>query len=105
MSAPNPALVAAAPSLISAIQAFQQFENDMGPNPLLWPGNYLPAKLKLVGALGLLLPGVLTAEGGVLVNLLNTQGNTWIKELQAVQAAAAAAAASPTPATPAPAAA
>lgn len=87
-STPNPMLVAAAPSLIAAIKCFQQFETDMGANPLLWPGNYTPAKLKLVGALGLLLPGALTAEGGALENLINTQGNTWITELQALQAAA-----------------
>ena len=85
MSAPSPELVAAAPSLIAAIRIFQQFETDMGTNPLLWPGNYLPAKTKAVGSLGLLLPGLATAEAGALQNLINVQGNAWIAELTAIQ--------------------
>ena len=86
MSTPNPILVAAAPSLISALQALQQFEADMGPNPLVWAANYPGAKLKLLGTLALQLPTIATAEGGALENVINTTTSGWITKLQALKA-------------------
>ena len=87
MSTPNPALVAAAPALISVLQALQQFETAMGPNPLMWVANYPGAKLQLVGAVMLQFPALATAEGGVVENLINTQASTWITQLKALQTA------------------
>lgn len=94
MTTPNPALVAAAPSLISAIKAVQQFETDIGTNIALWPVTIPAAKLKLLGALGLLLPGLETSEVSELGTIINTTTSSWIIKLEAVVAAAP----SPTPA-------
>lgn len=77
---------AAAPSLIVALQAVQQFETDMGPNPLLWGANYPGAKLKLLGELALQFPTIATAEGGALENVINTTTASWITKLQALNA-------------------
>ena len=88
MSSTNPVLKAAAPALIAAIQAFQQFETDMGP-ATSWMQNYPGAKLKLLGALALQVPQLEIAEGSALENLVNTTGNGWIQKLQALNAPAA----------------
>ena len=93
MSSPSPILVAAAPSLIAVIKAFQQFEADIGTNPLTMVANFLPAKIKFLGTVGLLVPGLETAEVGAVVGIVGNVTNGWISQLQAVQAAAA-----PTPA-------
>lgn len=84
MSTPNPVLVAAAPSLITALKAFQQFEIDMGPDPLKWVTNYPGAKLKQLGTLALLLPEIATAEGAVLQNFIQATTSDWIAKLQAL---------------------
>lgn len=84
MSTPNPVLVAAAPSLISALQAVQQFEVDIGPDPTKWVETVIPAKLKLLGSLGLLLPGIVSAEVGAGENLINTTTSGWITKLQSI---------------------
>jgi hypothetical protein len=83
----NPVLVAAAPSLISAIQALEQFDTDMGPDPTKWVLNYPGAKLKLMGTLGLLLPTLATAEGAAVQTAANTLFAGWVKDLQALQTA------------------
>jgi hypothetical protein len=82
VSTPNPALVAAAPSLISAIRAIQQFETDIGTNIALWPVTIPAAKLKLLGALGLLLPGLETSEVTALGTIINTTTAGWITQLE-----------------------
>ena len=87
MSTPSPFLVAAAPAVITALQALQQFETDIGPNPLQWPVTVGPAKLKLLGTLGLQLPGLVTAEAGAVEGIINTTTNKWIADLQAIVAA------------------
>lgn len=79
---------AAAPALISSLQALQAFETDMGANPLLWVANYPGAKLKLLGTLALQLPQIATAEGGALENVINTTTSSWITKLQALKAPA-----------------
>jgi len=84
MSTPSPALEAAAPSLIIALQALQTFEADMGPNPLQWVANYPGAKLKLLGTIALQLPSIATAEGALLENVINTTTAGWIAKLQAL---------------------
>jgi hypothetical protein len=94
-TASNPTLVAAAPSLISALQAFQAFEADMGANPLLWAANYPGAKLKLLGELALQLPALATAEGGELESVITATTSSWITKLQAAIASAPSAVAAP----------
>lgn len=84
MTASNPALVAAAPSLIAAIEAVQQFETDMGTNIAEWPQTIPAAKLKLLGALGLLVPGLETSEVAALGTIINTTTAEWITKLKAL---------------------
>jgi hypothetical protein len=85
-SAPNPVLKAAAPVLITAIQALQQFETDMGTNPLEWGANYPGAKLRLMGSLALQLPALANAEGGALSGFIGSTTNSWVSELRAIVA-------------------
>lgn len=82
MSNPNPVLVAAAPSLISALQAVKQFLADMGQDPTKWTLNFPGAELKLVGQLDLLLPGLLTAEGGAMETAIGAKIDSGIAALQ-----------------------
>jgi hypothetical protein len=80
----NPILAAAAPSLITALEALQQFETDMGPDPLAWVAKYPGAKLKLLGTLALQLPQIAAAEGGALETVINTTTSSWITKLKAL---------------------
>lgn len=84
MSTPNPALVAAAPALIAALQAVQQFNTDMGSNPAQWAANYPGASLKLLGTLQLQLPALASAEAGALQTEVNTKIGSAITSLQAL---------------------
>ena len=81
------AVKAAAPELISALQAFQQFETDMGVDPAQWVVRYPGAKLKLLGTVALLLPQVVTGEVTALQAVVNTTTNGWIAKLQSLQTA------------------
>jgi hypothetical protein len=85
----NPVLVAAAPSLISAIEAIQQFETDIGTNIAQWPVTIPAAKLKLLGNLALLLPGLETSEVTALGTVINTTTAGWITQLKALSASPA----------------
>lgn len=85
MSTPNPLLVAAAPSMIAALQAIQQFETDIGPNPAMWVANLPGAKLKLLGALALQLPELATSEVTGLETVINTTTSGWITKLQSLK--------------------
>jgi len=93
-STPSPALVAAAPSLISALEAVKQFRQDMGADPLKWAVNFPGAELKLVGQLDLLAPGLLVAEGTALGNAIDAKIDAGIANLKALSEPAPA----PTPA-------
>lgn len=86
MSTPNPILKAAAPSLIAAIDIFSQFETDMGVDPLQWALKFEPAKLKALGALGLLLAPLIGAEVVAGENVINTAVAGWKTKLQAISA-------------------
>lgn len=90
MSTPNPALVAAVPSLLNAVAALQQFDADMGGDPTKWALNYPGAKLKLLGTLGLQLPALAQAEGAVAQQAASNLFAGWTKDLQAIQSEAAA---------------
>jgi hypothetical protein len=83
----SPVLVAAAPTLILALKAIQQFETDVGPNPAQWVLTVEPAKLKLLGALGLLLPGLEGSEVSALGTIINTTTSGWITQLEALKPA------------------
>jgi hypothetical protein len=85
MSTPNPILKAAAPSLIQAIAIFNQFETDMGTDPAQWPLKFMPAKLKAVGALGLLVQPLIGAEVVAGENVINTTTAGWVTQLQAIE--------------------
>lgn len=88
MSAVNPVLQAAAPSLIKAIQAVQQFETDIGTNVALWPMTVPAAKFKLLGNLALLLPGLEASGVTAAENIINDTTSGWITKLQALAPAA-----------------
>lgn len=87
MSTPNPILKAAAPSLISAIDVFSQFETDMGTDPAQWVLRFEPAKLKALGALGLLVQPLIGAEVVAGESIINTTTAGWKTQLQAIAAA------------------
>jgi hypothetical protein len=76
---------AAIPTAIAAIKAFQQFEVDLGSDPLKIVANLGPAKLKLLGNLGLLLQPLGVAEVSAAEGVVNTVGNGWIAKLEAAQ--------------------
>lgn len=82
----NTVEVAAAPSLIAAIQALMQFETDIGTNVAVWPVTIPAAKMKLLGNLALLLPGLETSELTAVEGLINNVGTSWITKLQTLSA-------------------
>lgn len=71
MSTPNPVLVAIAPQVIAILQALENFDNAMGPDPTKWPLNFAPAKLTLDGAVLLQLQNLAPSLGGLAVSGLN----------------------------------
>jgi hypothetical protein len=86
----NPVVIqleqAAAPSLIAALQAFNQFEADIGTDPLQWAVKVPAAKLKFLGTLGLQLQPLIGAEVVAGENVINTTTSKWITSLQALSA-------------------
>lgn len=75
---------AAIPTAIACLEAFQQFEADMGPDPAQWALNYPGAKLKFLGTLGLQVPILAKAEGGALMSSTNIVSG-FITTLKAAQ--------------------
>lgn len=89
MSTPNPALVAAAPTLIQALQLFQTMVNTVtAGDPATALARVEPAAKIFLGQLELLLPGLATAEIGVLNSAINTEVGSLITKLQALTKAA-----------------
>ena len=84
MSTPNPIEVAGAPALIAILQAVQQFNVDMGPDPAKWLLNFPGAQLKMMGSIQLQLPALATAEGALAQSTLNGVLAGWISKLQAL---------------------
>lgn len=82
MSTPNPALVAAAPSLIAALQAVKQFIANLGTDPALVAAKLPGALQVLIGTVELQLPVIVTAEIGVVAPDLNTKLDGLIGNLQ-----------------------
>lgn len=85
MSTPNPILVAAAPTLITAITDLKACLNTiLTGDPLQIPLRAGPAAAILVGQLQLLLPGLGIAEGGAVNTEIDTKLDGLITQLQAV---------------------
>lgn len=82
----NAVLIAAAPALNNVLDAINQFGIDIGADPEKWKFTVLPAAQKLLGAVELQVPVVITAEGGQLQGLISTK----VQELKAKLAAAVA---------------
>ena len=85
MSTPNPILVAAAPSLIVALQAVQTFLTNIGTDPTKWALTVPGALQVLGGTLELQIPTLAGAEAGALQTALNTQIAAKIAALQALK--------------------
>lgn len=84
-------VAAAVPELVAALQAFSQFEADVGTDPEQWPARYPAAKLKFLGTVGLQLQPLIGAEVSAGESVINTTTASWITKLQALAAAAATA--------------
>ena len=80
--APNPVVAAAAPSLIAAIQAIQQFFATIGTDPAQWPLKVVPAQTVLLGQLGRQLPALAQAEVGAGFTAADALMNGWIAKLK-----------------------
>ncbi len=92
-SAPNPALVAAAPTLIQIATDVKQFLNTtLTGDPLQIPARAAAANLVLMGQIQLLFPELAVAEEAVMLNQANTGLDGIINKLKALSAPA-----SPTP--------
>jgi hypothetical protein len=83
MSTPNPVFVAAAPSIISALKAVNQFSTDIGPDPAKWALLLPGAFQKLLGTLEMQIPVVFSAEGGALQTAVTAKVNELIAKVQA----------------------
>lgn len=84
MSTQNPVLAAAAPSLISVLEAVNQFESDIGTDPAQWPVKVPAAKLKFLGTVGLQLQPLIGAEVLAGEAVINSVTASWITKLQAL---------------------
>ena len=86
MSTPNPALVAAAPTLITALQQVQTMINTITTgDPATIGARVLPAAQIFLGQLTLLWPGLATAELGVAQTEINTKISGLITQLQTLK--------------------
>jgi hypothetical protein len=85
MSTPNPVLVAAAPTLITALQDLQTAVNTiLTGDPVQAPARVGPAIQILLGQLALLLPGLGIAELGAVNLEVNTKIGGLVTQLQAI---------------------
>jgi hypothetical protein len=92
MSTPSPILVAAAPTLITALKELQTAINTiLTGDPLQIPLRVGPAVAILTGELQLLLPELAIAETGVVQADVNTKIGGLITKLQGLNTPATAA--------------
>jgi len=82
MSTPNPALVAAAPSLLAAIQAVRTFIANLGSDPMQVALKFPGALQVLIGNLELQIPGLAQAEFGVVTQAADARLAAAEAELQ-----------------------
>jgi len=91
MSTPNPALVAAAPTLIAGLTDLKQcLTTILTGDPALLVARIAPAVAILDGQLTLLLPGLLSAEQAVAAGAATAGIDGLITKLQALSAKPAA---------------
>lgn len=89
MSTPNPALVAAAPTMIAVLEQFQAMVSTITTgDPATALARVEPAAKIFLGQVELLLPGLATAEIGVLNSAVNSNVASLITKLQALTKAA-----------------
>jgi len=99
MSTPNPVLIAAAPTVIQAVQLLQTCINTiLTGDPMQIPLRAGPAAGILVNQLELLLPGLATAEAGTVQTDINSKLNALIAKLQGMTTGTATAPAAIKPA-------
>lgn len=90
MTTPNPALVAAAPVLINVVNELQTFFTTvLTGDPALIPQRIDAASKILLGSIELQLPGLVTAEIGVVQSELNAKLTGWAASLKALTPPAA----------------
>jgi len=85
MSTPNPIVAAAAPSLITALQALQTFFTNLGTDPAQIAVKFPGATQVLLGTLEMELPGLAQSEIGALQTAANAKIAAWITSLQAAK--------------------
>jgi hypothetical protein len=83
-------VAAAVPELVAALQAFSQFETDVGTDPTQWPVRFPAAKLKFLGTVGLQLQPLIGAEVTAGEGIINSTTAGWIAKLQSLAASATA---------------
>lgn len=83
VSTPNPVLVAAAPSLIAALQAVQTFISNLGTDPAQVAIKFPGALQVLLGSIEMQLPGLASSEIGAVQTAANARIAAWIASLQA----------------------
>ena len=84
MSSPNPVLVAAAPSLIAALQALQTFVTNLGTDPAQVAVKFPGALQVLLGTLEMELPSLASSELGAVQTAANARIAALITQLQAI---------------------
>jgi hypothetical protein len=82
MSTPNPLLVAAEPSLVTALQAIQTFITNLGTDPTQVAVKFPGALQVLLGSVELQLPALASSEMGAVQTAANAQIAAWIAKLQ-----------------------
>jgi hypothetical protein len=82
MSTPNPILVGAAPSLITALQALQTFINNLGTDPAQVAVKFPGALQVLLGSLEMEIPGLAASELGAVQAVANARIAALIAGLQ-----------------------
>jgi hypothetical protein len=90
---PSPFLVAAAPALSAQVDAVLAFIHNLGTDPMKLPLTVGPAVTVLIGQLGLQLPGLASAEWGV----IQTDATTKLSGISAYLKGLGAAPAAPAP--------
>lgn len=89
MSTSNPLVAAAAPSLVSVLEAFQTFVTNLGTDPAKVAATFPGAAQILLGTIELQAPVVLNAEFGAAQSLVQARVSSWIASVKALEAPAA----------------
>jgi hypothetical protein len=82
--------IAAIPTAIAVLKALQQFNANMGIDPMQWALKFPGAFDILLGTIKLQVPSLAQAEGGAIIGEANTKISSWISSLQAKEGTPAA---------------